>query len=117
MSIYKKDNTTQNITVFADVLEESDLRYKVNVYSEVVKTVRNVDEPLQYKSLIVSKEICKVKFRTNYEVVKYSTNQDKSFLDIRCPNNRLVTGVFNTNRLKIMPISVIFEKVNVLCQE
>lgn len=115
--IYKKDFTTTKISVVSTVLEESDLRYKLDVYSEVTQKVVNADEPGQYKNLMVSKGLCREQFQNQLEIIKYSTEGRKSVVHAECPNNRLISVEFDTNKLKQYPLNVVFEKLNSVCQK
>lgn len=115
--IYKKDYTTTKISVVSTVLEESDLRYKLDVYSEVTQKVVNADEPEQYKNLMVSKGLCREQFQNQLEIIRYSTEGRKSVVHAECPNNRLISVEFDTNKLKQYPLNVVFEKLNSVCQK
>lgn len=115
--IYKKDYTTTKISVVSTVLEESDLRYKLDVYSEVTQKVVNADEPAQYKNLIVNKGLCREQFQRQLEIIRYYTEGQKSIVDARCPSNRLIAVEFDTNKLKKYPLNIVFEKLNSVCQK
>lgn len=117
ISVQKTDRSIASIEVSSKVLEESDIRYKLNVYSEVVKRVKNPDLTMDYTKLILSKELCSEKKYTAPEVTEFVNQGKNSLLLFTCGNGNKKSLTFDTNKLKTLPLKTVFERLDNECQK
>lgn len=116
ISVQKTDRSIASIQVTGKVFDESDIRYKLNVYSEVVKKVDSPDLEIDYTKLILSKELCAEKKHFTPEVTEYINRGKTSLIIFTCGSNTK-SLVFNTDKLKKTPIKTVFERLDEECQK
>ena len=91
LKIQTTDNRLVLLVVTTNVLEESSLRYQINIEPDV-KSITNLDTTVNYKSLLIGKENCQSRQPSSFVpvTVRYSTISRWSFIDVKCPTRNVV---------------------------
>jgi len=118
LKIQTTDDRLVLMQVTTQVIEESSLRYKINIKDDV-KDIKNLDTTINYNSLLIGKENCATRqpAAITTRIARYSTITRWSFLDVECSNGRNVTVKLETELLKKMKLSEVSKETEKECRK